>query len=138
MGDLVGNPLDINLYRQSLFGFSFFDSRFQLGFFYCCVFLFHLFAMCLCCLGCCCFSGFSPCSQGPLGDPLGGRFSSRRLSVLLALMVLPLNLSLNSKPSCFVSFNFASNTPSCFSVLNNCPFAMSVLGHCASEPKNPP
>ena len=29
----------------------------------------------------------------PLGDPLGGRFSSRRLSVLLSLIVLPLNLS---------------------------------------------
>ena len=33
--------------------------------------------------------------RGPLGDPLGGRFSSRRLSVLLPLIVLPLNLSPN-------------------------------------------
>ena len=30
---------------------------------------------------------------GPLGDPLGRRFSSRRLLVLLPLIVLPLNFS---------------------------------------------
>ena len=32
-------------------------------------------------------------SGDPLGDPLRGRFSSRRLSVLLPLVVLSLNLS---------------------------------------------
>ena len=31
---------------------------------------------------------------GPLGDPLGGRFSSRRVSVLLPLIVFPLTISL--------------------------------------------
>ena len=30
---------------------------------------------------------------GPLGDPLGRRFSSRRLSILLPLIGLPLSLS---------------------------------------------
>ena len=32
---------------------------------------------------------------GPLGDPLGGQFASRRLSVLLPLIVLPLSVSPN-------------------------------------------
>ena len=34
---------------------------------------------------------------GPLGDPLETRFCSRRLSVLLPLIVLPINPSLNKK-----------------------------------------
>ena len=35
---------------------------------------------------------FSEVFRGSLGDPLGGKFSSRRLSVLLPLFVLPLRL----------------------------------------------
>ena len=39
------------------------------------------------------FQRFSDVFRGPLRDPLRGRFSSQRLSVLLPLTVLPLNLS---------------------------------------------
>ena len=39
------------------------------------------------------FRGFSEVFRGPLRDPLRGRFPSRRLSVLLPLFVLPLELS---------------------------------------------
>ena len=37
--------------------------------------------------------GFERFFRGPLRDPLRGRFPSQRLSVLLPLFLLPLNLS---------------------------------------------
>ena len=39
------------------------------------------------------FRGFLEVFRGPLRDPLRGRFPSQRLSVLLPLIVLPLELS---------------------------------------------
>ena len=39
--------------------------------------------------------GFQRFFRGPLRDPLRGRFPSQRLSVLLPLILLPLNLSPN-------------------------------------------
>ena len=42
--------------------------------------------------------GTSEVFGGPLRDPLGGRFSSRRLSVLLPQIVSPLNLSPTKGP----------------------------------------
>ena len=47
--------------------------------------------------------------EGPLGDPLGGKFPSRRLSVLLPLILLPLIvLPLNLSP--IVNCNRCSDT----------------------------
>ena len=44
------------------------------------------------------FRDFSGIFRGPLRDPLRGRFPSQRLSVLLPLIVLPLNLSPTTIP----------------------------------------
>ena len=41
------------------------------------------------------FKRFSAVFSGPLRDPLRGRFSSQRFSVLLPLIALPLELSPN-------------------------------------------
>ena len=41
--------------------------------------------------------GFQRIFRGPLRDPLRGRFPSQRLSVLLSLIMLPLELSRNTE-----------------------------------------
>ena len=57
------------------------------------------------------FQRFSEVFRGPLRDPLRGRFPSQKLSVLLPLIVLPLELSPNM-PSCAPSRSLASSCSS--------------------------